>query len=204
MSITPDGKYPITLASGAKVLADAVVTVDTSGTPVGGGGGPVGAFVIANLTDNGNDGDKQANKDYSTVAGRVYLTVPTGYRFDVYAIRMFYSWTGTAPTLTTNFGNRSTLTNGVQIESASGDGTSTIAELWNAGDLKTNYDWFLMSQNYQANSAAFGGAVKQCYQRILTSPLSVTAGTCIQAKFHDDLSSLTSLYFEVEGRVVQV
>jgi len=205
MSVNADGKYPVTLADGRTVLANAVVSVDSTGTPTGGGSTSLaGKFFSAMLTDDGTgEGDSNAAKDYSGSAGRVYLLVPDGYQINIYLIRMYYVWTGIAPTLTTNFGNIATLMNGVEIATASSDGESTITTLWAAEDLRTNYDWFVKSQNYMLNTAS-GTSSKQCYVRELSSPLTVVAGTCFQVMMHDNLSSLTSLRFEIEGRLIQV
>ena len=205
MSVNADGKYPITLGDGRTVLAGAVVSVDANGAPVGGGGGGLsGEFQILSLTDIGHpDGNPNANADYSSVAGRVYLLIPGGYQFDVYAVRMFGSWSGAAPTLTTNFFNIAALTNGIEIGSADSGGSPTLVSLWSsAHPLRTNFDWFTVAGNY---TSLFSGASSNfCFQRTLSSPLTVVAGTCFQARLNDDFSALTGLRFEIEGRLIQV
>lgn len=205
MGVNADGKYPITV-NGRTVLVDAAVTVDATGTPSGGGGGGLeGAFFTSKLTDNGTgEGDAATNKDYSGTAGRVWLTVPTGYRLDVYEIRMGGMWSTTASDYD-KFFNLPALTNGVEIASASVDGATTRTTLYASDFLKSNADWFLAAAaDYPVALLISGVITKYAFQRRLTSPMSVVAGDCMNVALHDDFSSLAYMYFEVEGRLVPV
>lgn len=205
MSVNADGKYLVTLADGRKVLVDAAVTVDGSGVPSTGGGGFEGSFITAKLTDNGTgEGDSATNKNYSSVAGRVWLTVPTGYRLDVYVVRMGGAWAATASNYDTFF-NLPALTNGVEIASVSADGASTFTTLYAADELKSNGDWYLRAEpSILIASLIVGTITRYAFERRLSSPMSIAAGDCLNAALHDDFSTLGYMYFEVEGRLVPV
>lgn len=203
MATNPNGTFTATLPSGQTAILPAVVSVDATGAPVGGGGSggglPPGDFAPARLTLDGSfNGASNLALDWSGgSAGRAWVVIPEGFRFDLYAIRMFGDTSGGSPTYA-QFFNISALGNGIEISSASGDGASTRVPLYRAEELKSNGGW--VAKCGVATAVLSTNLVG--LQRALSSPLSIAGGDCLQAVFSDDLSAIDSLYIELEGRLV--
>jgi hypothetical protein len=113
--------------------------------------------------------------------------------------RLIVSYVDTGTFDAALYGNGIILTNGIKVEVIEAD--DTVLDLLDAEPIKSNGDWQSLSYDFAYNDIGTGdnvATIRWTFSRA-GRPLVLHAGDRFRVTIQDDLTGLTSHYFQIQG-----